>query len=132
MKTNPHTKAFMEAFPFEGLTYDDVSLVLQYADFLPDTTDLSTRLTSRIRVNIPFLSAAMDTVTEAPMAIAMAMLGGIGVILLFQLHQALHERVLKVEGYLRMVGIVVCHITLCFLVFLSVLPCFYVQPRLRT
>ncbi|MBQ9727333.1 MAG: IMP dehydrogenase [Kiritimatiellae bacterium] len=70
----------MEAFPFEGLTYDDVSLVLQYADFLPDTTDLSTRLTSRIRVNIPFLSAAMDTVTEAPMAIAMAMLGGIGVI----------------------------------------------------
>ena len=80
MKTNPHTKAFMEAFPFEGLTYDDVSLVLQYADFLPDSTDLSTRLTSRIRVNIPFLSAAMDTVTEAPMAIAMAMLGGIGVI----------------------------------------------------
>ncbi|MBQ3811095.1 MAG: IMP dehydrogenase [Kiritimatiellae bacterium] len=70
----------MEAFPFEGLTYDDVSLVLQYADFLPDSTDLSTRLTSRIRVNIPFLSAAMDTVTEAPMAIAMAMLGGIGVI----------------------------------------------------
>ena len=80
MKTNPHTKAFMEAFPFEGLTYDDVSLVLQYADFLPDTTDLSTRLTSRIRLNVPFLSAAMDTVTEAPMAIAMAMQGGIGVI----------------------------------------------------
>lgn len=80
MKTNPHTKAFMEAFPFEGLTYDDVSLVLQYADFLPDTTDLSTRLTSRIRINVPFLSAAMDTVTEAPMAVAMAMLGGIGVI----------------------------------------------------
>ena len=80
MKQNEYLDKFMAQFPFEGLTYDDVSLVLQYADFLPDTTDLSTRLTSRIRINIPFLSAAMDTVTEAPMAIAMAMLGGIGVI----------------------------------------------------
>jgi len=80
MKQNEHLQKFMAQFPFEGLTYDDVSLVLQYADFLPDSTDLSTRLTSRIRINVPFLSAAMDTVTEAPMAIAMAMLGGIGVI----------------------------------------------------
>ena len=80
MKLNPHTEAFMANFPFEGLTYDDVSLVLQYADFLPDSTDLSTRLTSRIRMGVPFLSAAMDTVTEASMAIAMAMNGGIGVI----------------------------------------------------
>ena len=80
MKQNEHLEKFMAQFPFEGLTYDDVSLVLQYADFLPDSTDLSTRLTSRIRINIPFLSAAMDTVTEAPMAIAMAMIGGIGVI----------------------------------------------------
>ena len=80
MKINPHTAAFMAQFPFEGLTYDDVSLVLQYADFLPDSADLSTRLTSRIRVNVPFLSAAMDTVTEAQMAVAMAMNGGIGVI----------------------------------------------------
>ena len=80
MKQNEYLDKFMAQFPFEGLTYDDVSLVLQYADFLPDTTDLSTRLTSRIRINVPFLSAAMDTVTEAPMAIAMAMLGGIGVI----------------------------------------------------
>ncbi len=80
MKQNPYLEKFMAQFPFEGLTYDDVSLVLQYADFLPDSTDLSTRLTSRIRINIPFLSAAMDTVTEAPMAVAMAMQGGIGVI----------------------------------------------------
>ncbi len=80
MKLNPHTEAFMANFPFEGLTYDDVSLVLQYADFLPDSTDISTRLTSRIRMGVPFLSAAMDTVTEASMAIAMAMNGGIGVI----------------------------------------------------
>ena len=80
MKQNAYLEKFMAQFPFEGLTYDDVSLVLRYADFLPDSTDLSTRLTSRIRINIPFLSAAMDTVTEAPMAIAMAMIGGIGVI----------------------------------------------------
>ena len=80
MKKNEYLEKFMAQFPFEGLTYDDVSLVLQYADFLPDSTDLSTRLTSRIRINIPFLSAAMDTVTEAPMAVAMAMQGGIGVI----------------------------------------------------
>ena len=80
MKQNEYLEKFMAQFPFEGLTYDDVSLVLQYADFLPDSTDLSTRLTSRIRINIPFLSAAMDTVTEAPMAVAMAMQGGIGVI----------------------------------------------------
>ena len=80
MKQNEYLDKFMAQFPFEGLTYDDVSLVLRYADFLPDSTDLSTRLTSRIRINIPVLSAAMDTVTEAPMAVAMAMQGGIGVI----------------------------------------------------
>ncbi len=70
----------MKTFPFEGLTFDDVSLITQYADFLPGETDISSRLTRNIRVKIPFLSAAMDTVTEADMATAMAMLGGIGVI----------------------------------------------------
>jgi IMP dehydrogenase len=70
----------MEHFKYEGLTFDDISLVTQYADFLPDETSVETRLTSRIGLNIPFVSAAMDTVTEAPMAIAMAMLGGVGVI----------------------------------------------------
>ena len=77
---NPHIDAFMKQFPFEGMTYDDVTLITQYADFLPEETSIATRLTSRINLNMPFVSAAMDTVTESPMAIGMAMLGGIGVI----------------------------------------------------
>ncbi len=70
----------MSAFPHEGLTFDDVSLVARYADFLPPDASLATRLTTRINLNIPFLSSAMDTVTEARMAIGVAMLGGIGVV----------------------------------------------------
>jgi IMP dehydrogenase len=77
---NKNLDAFMKTFPYEGLTYDDVTLVTQYADFLPDETNLETKLTSRIKMKIPFVSAAMDTVTESPMAIAMALAGGIGVI----------------------------------------------------
>mgnify|MGYP000905523927 CR=1 FL=1 len=80
MTLNPRLDQFMAAFPHEGLTFDDVSLVARYADFLPPETDVASRLTSRIPVNIPFVSAAMDTVTESRMAIAMALHGGIGVI----------------------------------------------------
>ena len=80
MHVNSQVTAFMKQFPYEGLTFDDVTLVTRYADFLPDATNLASRLTSRITLNIPFVSAAMDTVTEAGMATAMAMLGGIGVI----------------------------------------------------
>jgi IMP dehydrogenase len=80
MKRNQYLRDFMGAYEFEGLTFDDVSLVTQYADFLPADTALKTRLTARIGLNIPFVSAAMDTVTEHEMAIAMAMHGGIGVI----------------------------------------------------
>ncbi len=80
MSQNKYIAEFMETFPFEGLTFDDVSLITQYADFLPGDTDISSRLTTNVGVKIPFLSAAMDTVTEAQMAISMAMLGGIGVI----------------------------------------------------
>jgi len=80
MHVNSFIEEFMSAFPNEGLTFDDVSLITQYADFLPDDTDVHSRLTSRIGVNIPFISAAMDTVSEANMAVAMALMGGIGII----------------------------------------------------
>ena len=80
MSNNPHLDQFMRAFPHEGLTFDDVSLSAEYADFLPADASLSTRLTRRISLSVPMLSSAMDTVTESRMAIAMAMLGGIGIV----------------------------------------------------
>ncbi|KUG06566.1 IMP dehydrogenase [Solirubrum puertoriconensis] len=65
---------------FEALTYDDVLLLPAYSEVLPRDADTRTRLTRRIQLNIPFISAAMDTVTEAELAIAMAQEGGIGII----------------------------------------------------
>lgn len=64
----------------DGITFDDVLLVPSYSEVLPNQADLSTQLTKRIRLNIPLMSAGMDTVTENRMAIAMARQGGIGVI----------------------------------------------------
>jgi IMP dehydrogenase len=64
----------------EALTFDDVLLVPAYSEILPREVDLSTRVTRRIRLNVPLLSAAMDTVTEARLAIAIAQEGGMGVI----------------------------------------------------
>jgi IMP dehydrogenase len=64
----------------EALTFDDVLLVPAYSDFLPRDADLSTQLTREIRLNLPVVSAAMDTVTEARLAITMAQEGGIGII----------------------------------------------------
>ncbi|MCG3159827.1 MAG: Inosine-5'-monophosphate dehydrogenase [Acidobacteria bacterium] len=64
----------------EALTFDDVLLIPAYSEILPTETDTTTRLTRDINLNIPVISAAMDTVTEAPMAIAIAQQGGIGVI----------------------------------------------------
>lgn len=80
MTKNQHLHDFMQTFRHTALTYDDVSLITQYADFLPGDTSLQTRLTRNININIPYVSAAMDTVTEDHMAISMAMLGGIGII----------------------------------------------------
>ena len=84
-----------------ALTFDDVTLVTQYADFLPSETSLETFFTRNVKLNVPFASAAMDTVTEAKMAIAMALLGGIGVI-----HRGLSPEiqayhVAKVKHYLN-------------------------------
>ncbi len=64
----------------EGLTYDDVLLVPQYSEILPREVNVSSKLTKKIKINIPIISAAMDTVTESAMAIAMAQEGGIGII----------------------------------------------------
>ncbi len=71
---------FNEKFVKEGLTFDDVLLIPAKSDVLPADICLKTRLTNKITLNIPLLSAAMDTVTEADMAIAMAREGGAGVI----------------------------------------------------
>ena len=86
-----------DKFQGEGLTYDDVLLVPAYSKVLPREVDVTTRLTKNIKLNIPIVSAAMDTVTEAGLAIAMAQEGGIGV-----LHknmsieaQAMHVRKVK-------------------------------------
>ena len=67
-------------FLFEALTYDDVLLVPAYSEVLPRETDTSCYLTSKIKLNIPIVSAAMDTVTEAELAISMALEGGLGFI----------------------------------------------------
>lgn len=67
-------------FLYEALTYDDVLLVPSYSEILPRNTDTSTQLTKNIRLNIPLVSAAMDTVTEFELAISMALVGGLGFI----------------------------------------------------
>ena len=64
----------------EALTFDDVLLVPAHSAVLPKDVDLATRLTRDIGLNIPLISAAMDTVTEARLAIAMALEGGIGIV----------------------------------------------------
>ncbi len=74
-----HTNAH-DPFALTGLTYDDVLLLPELTDVVPSDVDTSTRLTRNITLRIPLISAAMDTVTEARMAIAMARQGGIGIL----------------------------------------------------
>ena len=64
----------------EGLTFDDVLLIPKRSDVLPKDVDLSVELAKGLKLNIPLLSAGMDTVTESQMAIAMAREGGVGII----------------------------------------------------
>ena len=64
----------------DSITFDDVLLVPAYSNVVPNQVDVSTQLTKKIRLNIPMMSAGMDTVTEDRMAIAMARQGGIGII----------------------------------------------------
>lgn len=99
--SNPYIDDFMATFLHEGITYDDISLLTQYADFLPDETDITTNFSRNIKLNIPFVSAAMDTVTESEMAIAMAKLGGIGVIHKNLAPAAQADEVRKVKQYLN-------------------------------
>ena len=72
--------ALASKIAFEALTYDDVLLLPAYSEVLPRDCDPGTQLTARIRLQIPLVSAAMDTVTEADMAIALAQEGGLGII----------------------------------------------------
>ncbi|MBK0401477.1 IMP dehydrogenase [Adhaeribacter sp. BT258] len=82
---------------FEALTYDDVLLLPAYSEVLPKNTNITTQLTRNIRLNVPLLSAAMDTVSEAAMAIAMAQEGGIGIIHKNMSIKAQAEQVRKVK-----------------------------------
>jgi IMP dehydrogenase len=84
-------------FLFEALTYDDVLLVPAYSDVLPRETDSSGFLTKNIKLNIPIISAAMDTVTEAGLAISMALEGGLGFIHKNMSIEAQAEHVRKVK-----------------------------------
>src|SRR5271154_5126154 len=68
-----------KSFPL-GITFDDVLLIPGYSDFSRSDIDLSTRLTKKIKLPLPFVSAPMDTVTEGKLAIALAEQGGIGII----------------------------------------------------
>ena len=80
VKTESPTLLSLESGLATALTFDDVLLVPRHSDVLPTEVDVSTRLTRRIRLNVPLVSAAMDTVTESGLAIAMAQHGGLGVI----------------------------------------------------
>src|SRR5438105_5588473 len=84
-------------FLFEALTYDDVLLVPAYSEVLPRETDTTGYLTKNIRLNIPVVSAAMDTVTEAELAISVALEGGLGFIHKNMSIEAQAEHVRKVK-----------------------------------
>ncbi|MBB5235224.1 IMP dehydrogenase [Deinococcus budaensis] len=75
-----HEDRFAHKFGQEGITFDDVLLLPRHSTVLPHEVGVGTQLTRRVRLNIPFVSAAMDTVTETAMAVAMAREGGLGIL----------------------------------------------------
>ncbi len=77
---NGKVGSIVDKFAFTGITYDDVLLVPAYSEILPRQVDISSQVTRNIRVNVPIVSAAMDTVTESALAIAIARQGGIGIL----------------------------------------------------
>ena len=83
----------------EALTFDDVLLVPAYSEILPREVDLSTQVTRRIRLNVPLVSAAMDTVTEARLAITIAQEGGMGIVHKNMSIQAQATEVARVKKY---------------------------------
>jgi IMP dehydrogenase len=83
----------------KALTFDDVLLVPAHSNILPREVSLATQLTRSIRLNIPLVSAAMDTVTEAPLAIALAQVGGIGIIHKNMTHEAQALQVSRVKRF---------------------------------
>ena len=93
----------MEAIK-EALTFDDVLILPRYSNVLPSETDISLDLTKKIKLKIPFLSSAMDTVTESKMAIAMARSGGLGIIHRNLNIKAQSEEVAKVKKFKLVVG----------------------------
>src|SRR5512145_1363106 len=110
LKIDDLTFASSEIGIATALTFDDVLLVPQHSTVLPTQVDISTRLTRNIRLNVPLLSAAMDTVTESGLAIAMAQLGGLGVI---HKNLQIHEQAAEVDRVKRSEsGMIVNPITL--------------------
>ncbi len=95
---------------YSGITFDDVLLEPRYSDFMPADADVSTNLTKNIRLKTPFLSSPMDTVTESEMAIALAKVGGLGVIHKNMDIDAQGEEVTKVKRSAN--GIIVDPVTL--------------------
>ncbi len=88
----------MDKFGKQGLTFDDVLLIPRKSDVLPSMVDLSTNITKKLKLNIPLMTAAMDTVTESPMAIAIAREGGIGII---HKNMSIEEQAIEVDKVKR-------------------------------